>query len=85
MIRVFDPIWACDKTAEIKSALSVDGVVDLHVELVVEEPQLEVKAKLDAAQRYGLAGDIVPAAATLVNGIEVGDIFNARFDINVFR
>jgi CzcA family heavy metal efflux pump len=89
VVRVFGPDLDVlrTKTSEVKTALAgVDGVVDLHVELVAEEPQLQVKAIPAAAQRYGLKpGDIVRAAATLVNGIEVGDIFaNGRvFDINV--
>jgi CzcA family heavy metal efflux pump len=89
IVRVFGPDLDVlrDKTAGVKAALAgVEGISDLHVELVTEEPQLQVKADLAAAQRYGLKpGDIVRAAATLVNGIEVGDIFaNGKvFDINV--
>jgi Cu/Ag efflux pump CusA len=89
VVRVFGPDLDVlrAKTTEVKAAVAgIDGVVDLHVELVAEEPQLQIKADLAAAQRYGLKpGDIVRAAATLVNGIEVGDIFaNGKvFDINV--
>jgi CzcA family heavy metal efflux pump len=89
VVRVFGPDLDVlrAKTAEVKAAVAgIDGVVDLHVELVAEEPQLQIKADLAASQRYGLKpGDIVRAAATLVNGIEVGDIFaNGKvFDINV--
>jgi Cu/Ag efflux pump CusA len=89
VVRVFGPDLDVlrAKTGEVKDAVAgIDGVIDLHVELVTEEPQLQIKADLGAAQRYGLKpGDIVRAAATLVNGIEVGDIFaNGKvFDINV--
>ena len=47
-----------------------------HVELQVDVPQIEVAVDLAAAQRYGLKpGDVRRAAATLVAGEEVGDIF----------
>jgi CzcA family heavy metal efflux pump len=66
-----------EKAAEVKNAMAeIPGIVDLHTELVVEEPQIEIKTDLAAAQRHGLKpGDIIRAAGGLVNGVEVGDIF----------
>jgi CzcA family heavy metal efflux pump len=75
------------KAEEVRQAASeVDGVADLHTELLVEEPQLQIKVDLAAAQLYGLKpGDVIRAASTYVNSIEVGDIFwNGKvYDVNV--
>jgi CzcA family heavy metal efflux pump len=73
---------------EVEEALGeIDGIVDLHTELQADIPQIEVEVDLDAAQRYGVKpGDVRRAAATLVAGIEVGDIFNngRAYDVNVW-
>jgi CzcA family heavy metal efflux pump len=57
---------------------SVPGVVDAHRDISSDIPQVNVKVKLAAAERYGLKpGDVRRDAATLVAGEEVGDIFRA--------
>jgi len=68
-----------DKAHEIESKLAgIEGITDDHVDLQVDEPQIEVEVNLDAAAKYGLKpGDVRRAAATLVAGEEVGDIFRA--------
>jgi Cu/Ag efflux pump CusA len=54
----------------------IDGIVDLHVELQEEVPQVEVEVDLEAAKHYGIKpGDVRRAAATLISGVEVGDIY----------
>ena len=65
------------KTEEIESALAkIDGIDGVHRDLLVEVPQIEVEVDLAAAQRYGIKpGDVRRAAATIVSGEEVGDIF----------
>ncbi len=66
---------------------SVDGLTDLHVELQEEVPQVEVTVNLAVARRHGLKpGDVRRAAAALLNGIEVNDIWKpARvFDVTVW-
>jgi CzcA family heavy metal efflux pump len=76
------------KGDEIKNVLgSIDGVIEEHVELIKDIPQLEIKVDLEAAQRYGIKpGDVRRAASTLVAGEEVGDIFRdgQAFDVNVW-
>jgi len=76
------------KADEVEKALSnVDGLVDLHVQLQSEVPQVQVKVNLAAAQSYGLKpGDVRRAAATLVAGEEVGDLFRdgKAYDVNVW-
>ena len=63
------------------------GIIDLHVELQAEIPQIEVEVDLAAAERYGLKpGDVRRAAATLMSGEEVGDIFRdgKAYDVQVW-
>jgi CzcA family heavy metal efflux pump len=65
----------------------VSGVVDARVMLPVEQPTLNIQVDLAAAQRYGLKpGDVRRAAATLVSGVQVGNLFDAQkvFDVVVW-
>ncbi len=66
---------------------SVDGVVDAHVELQEDVPQVHVEVDLEAAKRFGLKpGDVRRAAGTLLSGEEVGDVFRdgRTYDVEVF-
>ena len=76
------------KAEEVRQHLDeIDGVVDLHVELLKEIPQLQVEVDLNAAESYGIKpGDVRRAAATLMSGQEVGDIFRngKTFDVQVW-
>jgi CzcA family heavy metal efflux pump len=70
-----------------KVVAGVPGVVDNHVDLQVDVPQIEVEVDLTKAARYGLKpGDVRRAAATLVAGEEVGDIFRGgkAYDVVVW-
>ncbi len=75
------------KAEQVRQALSkVNGAADVHTELQVEQPQMQVKVDLAKAQRYGLKpGDIRRAAATLVAGIAAGNLFEDQkvFDVTV--
>ena len=54
----------------------VDGVEAPRVELPVEEPTLELEVDLERAQDLGIKpGDVRRAAATVLSGIEVGNLF----------
>lgn len=66
-----------DQADGIRRTLSsIDGVVGAHVELQEDVPEVQVEVDLDAAQRVGLKpGDVRRAAATMVAGEEVGDVF----------
>src|SRR5262249_13110565 len=72
------------KAEEVRRALSqINGAVDVHSELQVEQPQLDIEVNLAKAQRYGLKpGDVRRAASTLVAGIEAGSLFQ---DEKVFQ
>jgi len=72
------------KAEEVRRALSqINGAVDVHTELQVEQPQVDIEVNLAKAQRYGLKpGDVRRAASTLVAGIEAGSLFQ---DQKVFQ
>ena len=66
---------------------SIDGVIEEHVELQALIPQLQVKADLEAAARYGIKpGDIRRASSTFLQGEEVADIFRGgkAYDVQVW-
>ncbi len=65
----------------------IDGVVDPHVVLPVEEPTLEIEVDLASAQSHGVKpGDVRRAASTLLSGIQVGSLFEEQkvFDVVVW-
>ena len=76
------------KSAEILKLLaSIPGVKGAHTDISQDVPQIQVRVKLDAAEKVGLKpGDVRRAAATLVAGEEVGDIFRAgrAYDVVVW-
>jgi CzcA family heavy metal efflux pump len=64
----------------------VDGVAKPRLELPVTQPTIEIETNLDRAQRFGVKpGDVRRAAATLVQGIQVGSVFEQQkvFDVVV--
>ena len=73
---------------KVRQALvGIDGLVDSHVVLPVEEPTLEIEVDLAAAQQYGIKpGDVRRAAATLLSGLQVGSLFEQQkiFDVVVW-
>lgn len=79
VVRIFGPDLDVlhEKANEVKAALNgINGIIDLHEEHIENIPQMEIEVNLLAAQHYGLTpGEVRRAAATYVNGIEVGDVF----------
>jgi CzcA family heavy metal efflux pump len=64
----------------------VDGVVDPRVELPVTQPTVEIETDLERARRFGIKpGDVRRAEGTLLQGIQVGSIFEEQkvFDVIV--
>ena len=90
VIRIYGPDLEVlrEKADEVLAALEgVPGIVDLKKELHMDTPQVEVKVDLEKARQYGLKpGDIRRAAAFLLQGEEVGDIFvgGKTYDVNVW-
>ena len=90
VIRIYGPDLEVlrAKAVEVEERLSeIEGLADLHVEFLVDIPQIQVEVDLDKAQKYGLKpGDVRRAAAYLVAGEEVGDVHvaNRTYDVNVW-
>ncbi len=78
VVRIFGPDLGAlrSKAEEVRRSLSqMPGAADVHTELQVQQPQVNVEVNLAKAQRYGIKpGDVRRAAATLVAGTEVSDI-----------
>jgi CzcA family heavy metal efflux pump len=76
------------KAAEVEEVLhGIDGVVEAHADFVVDVPQIDVQVDLAKARRYGIKpGDVRRAAATMMAGEEVADIFRGgkAYDVNVW-
>ena len=76
------------KAEEVKGLISdVDGIEDPRVELATNEPTLEVEVDLERAHALGVnPGDVRRAAATLLSGITVGNLFEEQkvFDVVVW-
>jgi CzcA family heavy metal efflux pump len=76
------------KADEIRKHLSqIPGITEEHVSFQENVPQVEATVDLSAAQRYGIKpGDVRRAAATLMAGEEVGDIFSEgkAYDVQVW-
>jgi CzcA family heavy metal efflux pump len=77
-----------DKADEVKHTFeTIPGLVDLKVESLKSIPQIDVKVRLDDAERHGVKpGDVRRMAAAMVTGTEVGDIFHdgKAYDVNVW-
>jgi Cu/Ag efflux pump CusA len=77
-----------EQAQKVQDILSgIDGVIDEHISLQAEVPQVQVEVDLAKAQRLGIKpGDVRRAAATLMAGEEVGDIFRdgKAYDVNVW-
>ena len=90
VVRIYGPeLEGLRATAdEVLAALEgIDGIVDLKKEAHVDVAQVNVEVDLAAAQQYGLKpGDVRRAAAFLVQGEEIGDIFvnGKTYDVNVW-
>lgn len=90
VVRIYGPDLEILRTKadEVRDALEgIDGIVDLKKELHADIPQVDIEVDLTAAQRYGIKpGDVRRASAFLLQGEEVGDIFQGgkTYDVNVW-
>lgn len=73
---------------EVRQAISeISGVVDARTDIQIEEPQVEIEVDLSAAERHQVKpGDVRRAAATLLSGIQVGNLYEEQkvFDVVVW-
>jgi Cu/Ag efflux pump CusA len=76
------------KADEVQRLLKhTQGVIEPRTDLQDDIPQMEVEVNLATAEKYGIKpGDVRRAAATLVAGEEVGDIFRdgKAYDVQVW-
>ena len=81
-VRVYglDTAVLRQKAAEVQRMLEhTAGVVNSHVDAPVEQPIAEVKVDLAAAQKASIVpGDVRRAAAALLQGIEVGNLYEQQ-------
>ena len=79
VIRIFgqDVDILREKADELFDKLEqIDGVVDLHTELIVDIPQIEIEVDLEKAQVHGIKpGDVRRAAGALIASVEVSDLY----------
>jgi CzcA family heavy metal efflux pump len=77
-----------NQAEEVKKALTgINGIAALNVKLPIEEPTLEIDVDIAKAQSYGIKpGDVRRAAATVMSGIQVGNLFEEQkvFDVVVW-
>lgn len=73
------------KAEEVKELMAgIDGIIEEHIDLQIEVPQLQVEVDLAAASRYGIKpGDVRRAAATFIASEEAGDIWRDGKNIEV--
>jgi CzcA family heavy metal efflux pump len=90
VVRVYghDLTMLATKAEEIRGLISgVRGVQRPIVATQAEEPTLEVKVNLAAAERYGISpGDVRRASATYFAGLPVGSVYEEQkvFDVVVW-
>jgi CzcA family heavy metal efflux pump len=79
VVRIFGPDLTVlrQKADEVNHLMAgIDGTLDHHVDISTDVPQLQVEVDLARAAQFGLKpGDVRRAAATMLAGEEVGDIF----------
>ena len=79
VVRIYGPTLEVlrQKAQEVADRIaSVEGVIDLRVEPQVLVPMIAIEYKHEVAQRLGVTpGDVRNAAATLVQGKKVGEIY----------
>jgi Cu/Ag efflux pump CusA len=65
------------KGEEVRTLIGgIEGVANPHVSALIEEPNVEIEVDLAKAQEAGVKpGDVRRAAAALLSGMEVGNLF----------
>ncbi len=78
VVRIYGPDLKVlrSKAEEVRQSLAqIQGTDDVHAELQVDVPHIQVQVDLAKAQQYGLKpGDVRRAVSTFVAGTEVSDI-----------
>ena len=86
VVRIFGPNLETlrERGDEVKHVIEgIDGVTGLKIEQQVQVPQIIVRVRSEEAMAFGLTpGDIAAATSLLVNGTQVGEVFEEQ---KVFR
>ncbi|MCE3275096.1 MAG: acriflavin resistance protein, partial [Propionibacteriaceae bacterium] len=88
-VRVYgeEPQVLAAEAAKVQQLMStIDGVVNPRVEGALSQPTIEIEVDLDKAQQVGITpGAVRRAEATLLQGIQVGSVFEDQkvFDVIV--
>jgi Cu/Ag efflux pump CusA len=81
-VRVYgvDPRILREKADDLRAAMAgIDGLVDPAVEQDVLQPTAEIEVDLEAAKQFGVKpGDVRRAATAVLQGIEVGYMFEEQ-------
>lgn len=87
VVRLFGSDLAVLRTQAdaIKETLqTVDGIADLKVEPQVLIPQIEIRLKHEAAQRYGITtNDVRKVTSAVLKGAKVGEVYEAQQKVDV--
>ena len=90
VVRIYGPDLEVlrELADDVESRLStIEGTIDLHTELQVDIPQIEVEVDLVTAQQHGIKpGDVRRAAGAYMASTEVGDYYEngKALDVAVF-
>ncbi len=90
VVRIFGADLAAlrSKAKEVESVIGkIDGVTNLKVESQELVPQVEVRLRPEAAERFGLTpGQVRRAVTTLLRGLKVGEVYEnqKKFDVVVW-
>jgi Cu/Ag efflux pump CusA len=90
IVRVFGPERDTLRrlAQEVEQTLTkIGGIAEVQVERPAEEPQVEIKVNLAAAEQHGLKpGDVRRQTATIFAGLGVGTLFEAQkiYDVVVW-
>ncbi len=86
-VRIFGPDLEelRSKAREIHGVIKeIPGVVDAKPEAQALVPQIEVRLRPEMAERYGLtSGQVRRAAATLIKGAKVGEIYEGQRIVDI--
>jgi len=88
-VRVYgqDPKILAAEAAKVQQMMTtIDGVENPRVEGAATQPTIEIEVNLDKAQQVGISpGDVRRAEATVLQGIQVGSVFEEQkvFDVIV--
>jgi Cu/Ag efflux pump CusA len=76
------------RAEEVQKAIAgVPGITHSHIKVPIQQAALEAQVDIAAAQRHGLKpGDVRRAAATLMSGIVVGNLYEEQkvFEVTVW-